>query len=348
MLSNSAISSNTCVRLCDLASRDVVDGSVSHSDVNFLRTFCEEVCPKHKTRDNLSPLRSPLFLALWISPLCLLTSVALVKKTFHKQNLLQTSIALGNTKPKVLLDAEAVVWRSVFHLARGLSTPGLAMRDIAKEISWQAIEDLSLDDRFRSWFIVGQLNNFIHDCCFLSHITIRRGGYERISTIEDKEELPSDPSGAHTAPAVQTPDSSIEGSSTTRQSSRTSVVHGSLAGAHGESNAGPTKSSRKRKRSKKVTTSSALVEGISEDEGGLNNPIDVDAFLARREPVGSKDYVRWYACIEFAADRIVQVVKIEDAMLDINEVPERLSCDRPFAAFDSQGSPHSFMPSFHV
>ena len=159
---------------------------VSH-DVCFsfqcelLRTFCEEVCPKHKTHNNLSPLHSPLFLALWISPLCLLMSVALVKKTFYKQNLLQASIALGNTKPKVLLDAEAVVWRSVFRLACGVSTPGLAMCNIAKEISWQAIEDLSLDDRFRSWFVVGQLNNFIHDCCFLSHITIHRRGYEQIS-----------------------------------------------------------------------------------------------------------------------------------------------------------------------
>lgn len=67
----------------------------------------------------------------------------------------------------------------------------------------------------------------------------------------------------------------------------------------GDNTAGGSKKKGRKKSRTKVAPS--VVDSDSEEDGNtgsMSNPIDVDAFMSRREPVGSKQFVRLFIFIE--------------------------------------------------
>ena len=113
---------------------------VSPEDQENFEEFCELAAEVSSSVEGLSYLRAPLQLALMISPLFLLFSFQLAKKSFNRQTLFNLAIQLGNEKPDLLLEVEKSIWNAVFALAGGTSTPLQALKSVLADIPWEKIE----------------------------------------------------------------------------------------------------------------------------------------------------------------------------------------------------------------
>ena len=102
--------------------------------------------------ENYASMRAPLQLALFISPIYLLVSFQLVKKSFNHQTLLDTAVRLGNTKPDILLEVEGIIWRALFSIAKGESGPDEAFRVMIAVLPWEKMDSIGKSDEGRMWF----------------------------------------------------------------------------------------------------------------------------------------------------------------------------------------------------
>jgi len=133
-------------------------------DQENLEEFCKlatEISSRSGT-DNLASMRALLQLALFISPIYLLVSFQLVKKSFNHQTLLDTAVRLGNKKPDILLEVESIIWKVLFSIAKGESGPNEAFWDMIAALPWEKMENTGISDEGRTWFDCsrGQLRPF--------------------------------------------------------------------------------------------------------------------------------------------------------------------------------------------
>ena len=111
-------------------------------DTNDLCTMMSAVA-SNGFADGVSFMRAPLHLALLISPIYLLLPVQLFKKSYNRQTMLQISQSLGNNKPKILLDVEKAIWRTLFALALGTLDPLNLLQRLSDQLPWNDIEAVS-------------------------------------------------------------------------------------------------------------------------------------------------------------------------------------------------------------
>jgi len=95
--------------------------------------------------------RSPLQLALMISPLYLLMTWWLFSKSFHRRTLLDVTSKLGPNKPPLLLEVEKCIWDAVFRLAEGKTSPYTALSGLASSLPWSRINE-ALNLGTEQWF----------------------------------------------------------------------------------------------------------------------------------------------------------------------------------------------------
>ena len=126
-------------------------------DTNDLCTMMSTVA-SNGFADGVSFMRAPLHLALLISPIYLLLPVQLFKKSYNRQTMLQISQSLGNNKPKILLDVEKAIWRTLFALALGTLDPLDLLQRLSDQLPWNDIEAVSSLDSERTWFSLGKFN----------------------------------------------------------------------------------------------------------------------------------------------------------------------------------------------
>lgn len=96
--------------------------------------------------------RSPLQLALMISPLYLLVTLRLSRKSFHRRTLIDVAARLGPHKPPRILTVEKIIWDAVFRLAEGCVSVYTVLRDLANSLPWSNIEMASNCDTDKQWF----------------------------------------------------------------------------------------------------------------------------------------------------------------------------------------------------
>ena len=64
------------------------------------------------------------------------------------------SIALGNKKPKQLLEVEKLVWRALFTLSEGTKAPEDVLSDLLLQIPWQSFQPQSISKDDSDWFMI--------------------------------------------------------------------------------------------------------------------------------------------------------------------------------------------------
>lgn len=122
----------------------------------YLETFCKETRPDmSRYSDTLSHLRTPLLLALWISPLSLLTSNTLVAKKVNKQLLLELFVAFGDARPPLLRRVEHTIWRTLFLIAKDSYDPIRALAVLIQELPWEDLECMQENSMEWRWFDLG-------------------------------------------------------------------------------------------------------------------------------------------------------------------------------------------------
>src|SRR6266511_103125 len=97
--------------------------ATDQDDVKDLTTLLAGISVSHGSAYGVSCMHAPLHLALLISPIYLLLPVQLFKKSYNRHMMLSISQSLGNKKPKIILDVEMAIWRTLFSLASGLLDP---------------------------------------------------------------------------------------------------------------------------------------------------------------------------------------------------------------------------------
>lgn len=124
----------------------------------FLKKCEEEGCSSSPSRVSS---RSPLQLALMISPLYLLNTARLSLKSFHRRSIIDVAAKLGPKKPSLILTIENLIWDAIFKLAEGHSTVYDIIRELVESLPWSEI-DGELIPGAREWFYVdsGMLSLF--------------------------------------------------------------------------------------------------------------------------------------------------------------------------------------------
>ena len=129
--------------------KGVTEVQFTQEDQEFLQSF-------NSREAGLGGLRNPLHLAAVISPVCLLMTVDLTKKGFHRQTLIevtiynlwiwvysnteaQMSIALGNNKPEALLEVEKILWWALFAISEGSQLPEAVVEQVLTQIPWEKL-----------------------------------------------------------------------------------------------------------------------------------------------------------------------------------------------------------------
>ncbi|KAF9521617.1 hypothetical protein CPB83DRAFT_841121 [Crepidotus variabilis] len=269
----------------------------------------------------------PLFLALWISPLCLLTPALLVKKKFNKKALLSTSLAYGCFKPSVLADTEAVLWKLLLQLAGDLCEPNVALGGILDGVPWSKLNGMSDENPECFWFDLGYklpATAMPTDNRPVESSTPPESRSSLARSIPEDMPISSGKSGIEGKPDAPAPDDVLA-----RPTQSSSRVRNTKADAEDLETVGGTnkKHQKKRKKSKSLLL---VLEG-ADGEGTFENPINVETFVMRREPIANKQFF----------------FKVEENYLETAIGSSRLECNSPFVAFDIQGASHSFSPSFH-
>jgi hypothetical protein len=103
--------------------------------------------------------RSPLQLALMISPLYLLLTARLSLKSYHRRTLIDSAAKLGPQKPPLILTVENLIWDALFKLAEGRSLVHDVLLDLANSLPWSEING-ELNPATEAWFNL--------DSCMLS------------------------------------------------------------------------------------------------------------------------------------------------------------------------------------
>jgi hypothetical protein len=96
--------------------------------------------------------RSPLQLALMISPLYLLMTLRLCTKSFHRRTLIDIAARLGPHKPPRVLAVEQIIWDAIFRLAEGRVSVNVVLRDLANSLPWSDIDKALNCDADKQWF----------------------------------------------------------------------------------------------------------------------------------------------------------------------------------------------------
>jgi len=130
--------------------------AADQDDVKDLTTLLAGISASHGSADGVSCMRAPLHLALLISPIYLLLPVQLFKKSYNRHTMLSISQSLGNKKPKIILDVETAIWRTLFSLASGLLDPLDLLQRLSDQLPWNQIEKALSNDSDRTWFSLGK------------------------------------------------------------------------------------------------------------------------------------------------------------------------------------------------
>jgi hypothetical protein len=96
--------------------------------------------------------RSPLQLALMISPLYLLVTLRLSTKSFHRRTLIDTAARLGPHKPSRVIAVEQKIWDAIFCLAEGHVSVYSVLRNLANSLPWSDINVALNCDADKQWF----------------------------------------------------------------------------------------------------------------------------------------------------------------------------------------------------
>lgn len=96
--------------------------------------------------------RSPLQLALMISPLYLFVTLRLSTKSFHRRTLIDLAARLGPHKPPRVLAVEETIWDAVFRLADGQVSAYVVLRDLANSLPWSDINIAMNCVADKKWF----------------------------------------------------------------------------------------------------------------------------------------------------------------------------------------------------
>lgn len=96
--------------------------------------------------------RTPLQLALMISPLYLFMTLKLSVKSFHRGLLIDIAARLGPRKDPLLLSVENLIWDAVFRLADSAPSVYDVLNDLANSLPWSHISE-ELNSGTEQWFI---------------------------------------------------------------------------------------------------------------------------------------------------------------------------------------------------
>jgi hypothetical protein len=97
--------------------------------------------------------RSPLQLALLISPLYLLVSFRLSLKSFHRRTIIDLAARLGPHKPPFVLAVENLIWDAIFRLAEGQVSVHVVLCDLANSLPLSDINVALNSDTDKKWFV---------------------------------------------------------------------------------------------------------------------------------------------------------------------------------------------------
>jgi hypothetical protein len=106
---------------------------------------------KRKSSASHLGARSPLQLALMISPLYLFMTWRLSLKSFQRGFLIDLAARLGPHKHPLLLSVEKLIWDAVFKLADGAPSVYDVLKDLTLSLPWNEIND-ELNFGTEKWF----------------------------------------------------------------------------------------------------------------------------------------------------------------------------------------------------
>lgn len=95
--------------------------------------------------------RSPLQLALMISPLYLFMTARLSMKSYNRRTLIDLAAKLGPKKPPLILKVENLIWDALFKLAEGRSLVYDILLELANSLPWMEING-ALNPGTEAWF----------------------------------------------------------------------------------------------------------------------------------------------------------------------------------------------------
>lgn len=95
--------------------------------------------------------RSPLQLALMISPLYLFVTIRLSMKSYHRRTLIDFAAKLGPRKPPLILKVENLIWDALFKLAEGRINVYDVLLGLSNSLPWDEIES-ELNLVTQTWF----------------------------------------------------------------------------------------------------------------------------------------------------------------------------------------------------
>lgn len=99
--------------------------------------------------------RTPLQLALMISPLYLFMTRRLSAKSFHRQLVIDVAARLGPHKHPLLISVEDCIWEAIFKLADGPSSVYEVLEGLASSLPWNMIND-QLNCGTEQWFALAE------------------------------------------------------------------------------------------------------------------------------------------------------------------------------------------------
>ena len=108
-----------------------------------LCSLFEGLSAAKRPTDGLLQMRAPLHLALLISSIYLLLLVQLFKKSYNCHTMLNISTCLGNSRPQVLADIKAAIWKTLFSLASGRIDPFDLLHQLSDALPWGHIHAAS-------------------------------------------------------------------------------------------------------------------------------------------------------------------------------------------------------------
>lgn len=123
-------------------------------DIVDLRAFVSEVTQRTGVLEGVSFMRTPLQLALLISPIYLLLPMQLFKRSFSRQTMLYISESLGNHKPRILEDVEIAIWKTLFSITSEKLDPLHHLQQLSNSLPWEQIANTMSSER--AWFSIGK------------------------------------------------------------------------------------------------------------------------------------------------------------------------------------------------
>ena len=118
----------------------------------FIENYRVEGCKSSASASHIAS-RSPLQLALMISPLYLLVTFRLSTKSFNRRTVIDLAAKLGPHKPPLVRDVEKLIWDALFKLADGPPSAYGVLRELVNSLPWSEINDvLNGNGDAEQWF----------------------------------------------------------------------------------------------------------------------------------------------------------------------------------------------------